>query len=382
MKKSLAGSVILLSLALAGGLTANAAQASVTAEVAPAAQAPSADQTSALASKLNALRPTSSSTIAAQLAAKVAIEDDLSAAVVPTACDPSTPVRTWAAAQRADWTAADQQFANAVNSFQPLLFDALLWPQDSGTTFGLEGEFSTDITHTFRDLGRFWDIDATGIKLVPMKGTMLTSQARMYRLFNVVYGLPDAISTSLATEVVTTMNQPKFDYGNHPFFSFNAFAYPGAVIPGFVISKMIVMGDGVLEAFRALGYSDVTAQAILAHEYGHHVQFQKNLFQSPLTGPEASRRTELMADSFAAYFLTHARGDALQYKRIQQFDQLFFQLGDCGFTNPSHHGTSLQRLRAADWGYSVVQDAPDQGHILPGLTFGTLFESELPIIVA
>lgn len=385
MKKSLAGSAILLTLALAGGLAATSAQASTqpaAGQTSAATQPLSPEQTTALAARLNALRPTGGSTPAAQLNAQVAIDDDLSAAVIPTACNPSTPVRDWAAAQRADWTAADQQLADAVNSFQPLLYDALLWPADSGSTFGLQGEFSTDITHTFRDLGRFWDIDPAGIRLVPMKGTMLTDPARMYRLFHVVYGLPDAISTAFATEVVTAMNQEKFDYGNHPFFSFNAFAYPGAVIPGFVVPKMIVMGDGVLEAFKAIGYSDITAQAILAHEYGHHVQFQRNLFQTTLTGPEATRRTELMADSFAAYFLTHSRGDALQYKRIQQFDQVFFQLGDCGFTNPGHHGTHTQRLRAVDWGYSVVRSAPDQGHILPSLTFAGLFEPQLPIMVA
>jgi hypothetical protein len=385
MKKSLAGSAILLTLVLAGGLAANAAQASTppaAVQTAAAAQPLSPEQTSALATKLNALRPTGGSTLAAQLTAQVAIDDDLSAAVIPTACNPSTPVRDWAAAQRAGWTAADQQFADAVNSFQPLLFDVLLWPQDAGSTFGRTGEFSTDITHTFRDLGRFWDIDPAGIRLVPMKGTMLTDPARMYRLFHVVYGLPDAISTSLAAEVSTGMNQAKFDYGNHPYFSFNAFAYPGAVIPGFVVPKMIVMGDGVLEGFKAIGYSDVTAQAILAHEYGHHVQFQDDLFASDLTGSEASRRTELMADSFAAYFLTHARGDALQYKRIQQFDQVFFQLGDCGFTNPSHHGTHTQRLRAVDWGYSIVRSAPNQGHVMPSRTFAGLFETQLPAIVA
>jgi hypothetical protein len=385
MKKSLAGSAILLTLALAGGLVATAAQASAATDAVQAASTAatrSPEQTADLAARLTALRPTGTSTVAGQLEAQVEIDDDLSAAVVPTACNPSTPVRDWAAAQRADWTAADQLFADALNSFQPLLYDAVLWPQDAGSTFGLNGEFSTELTHTFGDLRRFWDIDGSDIRMVPMKGTMLTDQARMYRLFHVVYGLNDAISTALADEVVATMNQEKFDYGNHPFFSFNAFAYPGAVIPGFVVPKMIVMGDGVLEAFKAIGYSDVTAQAILAHEYGHHVQFQRNLFQTTLTGPEATRRTELMADSFAAYFLTHARGDALQYKRIQQFDQVFFQLGDCGFTNPGHHGTHTQRLRAADWGYSVVQNSPNQGHILPSLSFAALFEPQLPALVA
>ena len=33
-------------------------------------------------------------------------------------------------------------------------------------------------------------------------------------------------------------------------------------------------------------------------EFGHHVQFEDGLFNSPLTGAEATRRTELMADAF------------------------------------------------------------------------------------
>ncbi|MGC4940496.1 hypothetical protein [Kribbella sp. DT2] len=38
---------------------------------------------------------------------------------------------------------------------------------------------------------------------------------------------------------------------------------------------------------------------------GHHIQYEDGLFDSTLPAPEATRRTELMADSFSAYFLTH-----------------------------------------------------------------------------
>jgi predicted metalloprotease len=144
----------------------------------------------------------------------------------------------------------------------------------------------------------------------------------------------------------------------------------------------IVMGDGVLAGFKAVGVGDVAGQAILAHEYGHHIQFQRNLTQSTLTGPEASRRLELMADAFSSYYLTHARGATMQWKRVQQFVQVFYQLGDCLFTVANHHGTPNQRLRSAEWGYSVANDAHTQGHILPSLTFAALFEQKLPQLVA
>jgi hypothetical protein len=89
-----------------------------------------------------------------------------------------------------------------------------------------------------------------------------------------------------------------------------------------------------------------------------------------------------MADAFAAYFLTHARGDALQWKRIQEFDQVFFQLGDCNFSSGNHHGTHNQRLAAAQWGYAVAAGAANQGHVLPSLTFASRFDQKLPELVA
>ncbi|MFG2559274.1 hypothetical protein [Streptomyces sp. NPDC048496] len=111
------------------------------------------------------------------------------------------------------------------------------------------------------------------------------------------------------------------------------------------------MGDGILEALKAVGLRDTAPRAILAHEFGHHVQYEDNLFaNTTLTGPEATRRTELMADAFGTYFLTHSRGEALNTKRVLGSAQSFYEVGDCGFTNPGHHGTPNQRLAASSWG--------------------------------
>jgi hypothetical protein len=35
--------------------------------------------------------------------------------------------------------------------------------------------------------------------------------------------------------------------------------------------------------------------------------------------PEETRRTELMADAFSAYYMSHAQGAAMQWKRVRQF---------------------------------------------------------------
>jgi hypothetical protein len=120
----------------------------------------------------------------------------------------------------------------------------------------------------------------------------------------------------------------------------------------------------------------------MGHEFGHHVQFEDGLFDSPLTGAEATRRTELMADAFGTYFAVHARGLALNAKRVLDAEQTFFEVGDCAFSDPGHHGTPLQRLRSAAWGASVASSAQPQGQILPSLTFAGLFVQQLPILVA
>ncbi|GAA1610372.1 hypothetical protein GCM10009789_75900 [Kribbella sancticallisti] len=350
----------------------------------------SPERTQALADKLAALTPAGQPTTTELLKQKLGVDDNPLSELVDQVINPadytctaSTPVRDWLVASRADWTPQDVALVNAIRSWDPIFYDAVLWPQDAGSQFGANGQFTTATTHTFRDLRNFWDIHGADIKLVPMHGSMLLDRPRLVRLFAEGYGLPVALANEFADEIATAMNQEKFDFGNHPFFTFNAFAFAGQNIPGFtVIPAEILMGDGILAAYQALGYDDVTAQAILAHEYGHHVQFQRGLFQTTLTGPEAARRIELMADSFASYFLTHARGDALQWKRIQEFDQVFFQLGDCSFTAGSHHGTPNQRLRASEWGYGVARTAANQGHILPSLAFAGLFDRQLPTLVA
>jgi len=141
------------------------------------------------------------------------------------------------------------------------------------------------------------------------------------------------------------------------------------------------MGDGIMDAYTALGFDDVAPQAILAHEFGHHIQFQLGLF-SDIESPEQTRRTELMADAYSAYFLSNSRGASMQWKRVREFLQVFYNIGDCAFTDNGHHGTPAQRMAAADWAYGIVTETQKQGHILSSQEFTALFEAELPILVS
>ncbi|MFI5706376.1 hypothetical protein [Kribbella sp. NPDC051620] len=297
-------------------------------------------------------------------------------------CSPNTRLTEWAEAAIADWTLEDKIFA---------LVDALLnlggyasmitTPVDS--PYGPSGEFTIPLTHTFKDLGRFWDIPSANIEMRPLHSSILANRDALYRTFRTVFQRDEFASTYFADLFSNWASQPKFR--NHPFLSLNAYAFSGKGDPNPVLAALpdqIVMGDGILQAYQDLGLGDVAPQAILAHEFGHQVQYADNLFDSPLTGPEATRRTELMADAFGSYYLAHSRGASMQWKRVQLFTQVFYGVGDCQFTALGHHGTPIQRARTASWAYSVVTGAPNQGYILPSLTFAARFDAKLPELVA
>ena len=71
----------------------------------------------------------------------------------------------------------------------------------------------------------------------------------------------------------------------------------------------------------------------------------------------------------------------MQRKMAKQFLQVFFNIKDYGFESAGHHGTATQRMAAAEWGYSVANNAQKQGHILTAQQFIKLFEAQLPKLV-
>lgn len=304
-------------------------------------------------------------------------------AIQPTPCNSATPLNLWLDQQLKDWNT--QVITNALDLGMLDLptYDALVFENSSANQyFGINGDYTQRLTKAFKDLQRFWNIDSKGIVLAAMHGNMLLNHERVARTYVAVFGVDPATASQLADIVVLLADQvPQYRDGNHPIFTFNAFAQSGFNFPPYgVIPDKIIMGDGILEAYNAIGYSDVAPQAILAHEFGHHIQFQLNLFTDE-TSPEATRRTELMADAYSAYYLSHARGASMQWKRVKQFLQVFVNIGDCSFTSDNHHGTPTQRMAAAEWGYSVANNAQKQGQILSAQEFTRLFEAQLPVFV-
>ena len=305
-------------------------------------------------------------------------------AVTPTTCSSSTPVLNWFRAEFAEFEDGEPElfeilFTNNLADLIPT-YDALVFQTDATPQyFGYNGEYTNVLRRTHRDAKRFWDIFSDDIQLIGMHGTMVQDVARSAAVYAspLVFNFPANVAQALAEENREALLASEvLDGGNHPLFSFNAFAFSG---PEFGIPDKIIMGDGILEGYRVVGLADIAPQGVYAHEFAHHIQFENGYFNDPIPGSatpdaaEQTRYTELMADAMSAYFLTHKRGAAANRHRVEQFLQVFFQIGDCAFTNPGHHGTPLQRMAAAQFGFQVADEARKQGHILTSEEFHNRF---------
>jgi hypothetical protein len=307
-------------------------------------------------------------------------------------CDDNTPVVNWYVGKVEDFIHQEPDlfqllyvnyFADLAPEYEALIFETAATPQ----YFGYTGEYTQRLLKTEKDVKRFWDIQSSGIQMVGMHGTVLNNEVKTAATYAspIFFGLDQPVAAFVAQDIHHALDiSQTLNHGNHPLFSFNSFAFSA---PGSGIPDKIIMGDGVLEGYTAVGFDDVAPQAVYAHEFGHHIQYQNGYFNDPAvinadTQAEATMYTELMADAFSAYYLTHKRGAALNRKRVEEFFQVFFQIGDCAFTEDGHHGTPNQRMRAAEFGFSVAAAAQKQGHILSSAAFHQLFVDAYPTITA
>lgn len=316
-----------------------------------------------------------------------AAQDALGRAIDPTQyqCAP-TPLDAYVGSILSKVDRTNLSLVAGLGALDVPTYDALLFGSSGDPSYALTKGSRNELTSSFSAAQRFWDIDGSDIQLMAMHGDVMRDPARVERVYNLVYGVPEPLAGQLAAFVVQVVaSDPGLSGGSNPIFTLNAFAFSAENAPDPLVASVpdkLVFGDGMLDALSAIGVGDVGPRAVIGHEYSHHVQFEKHLFASSLTGPEATRRTELMADAFGTYFVTHKRGLALNAARVLQAEQSFYDVGDCAFTSDGHHGTPDQRLKASSWGASVAADAQKQGHVLPSLTLDSQFEAKLPQFVA
>jgi hypothetical protein len=308
-----------------------------------------------------------------------------------TCIDP--PIRKWLYQEYFSWGGLEEVLlvtAGELTIDQLALLHSLYFDNSSANqSFGPNGEYTDQINKTFADLKRFWDIELGNIIMIASHGSMLQDRNKVIATFKAPrYGYPDEKANAYADSVATLLKMyPQYLNGNHPAFTFNQLATPDTTYAGVGwVPAKIIIGDGLLQGFDALGYGDIAPQAILAHEYAHHIQYDLGvLIRGWKSGeeliPKTARRIELMADAYAAYYLSHPQVAAMEGENVQRFLEFFSNLGDCQFESNSHHGTPAQRRAATEWGYNLAKDAHQQGRILPARELARLFDTELANII-
>lgn len=302
-------------------------------------------------------------------------------------CSNTTPVTNWIngviGTTLAGPDAMRLRQAAALGAANLPTYEALLFATPATVqSFGYHGEHTKDIGKAERQLKGFWAISsASGIEVVAMHGSMLLDAPQTAATYQLFYGLPAAKAQFFADTLGRTIaNSQTMADGNYPYFTFNSVS--AQALPGLWANK-IVMGDGIMAVYDALGFGDVAPQAILAHEYGHQVQFNKGYhLVNATSAAEATRFAELNADAMSAYFLTHKRGEALNQKRVEQFLAIFYDIGDCQFASAGHHGTPNQRMAAAEFGFQLANEAQKQGQILTPDEFQARFLAAYPSLIA
>ena len=297
-------------------------------------------------------------------------------------CD-VTDFRTYIAGTYSDWSS--YEFA-VFNGWYWLLFDYYFVFANTtvkGETYGLNGHATNDINRDWKSINRFWDNTNT-IALASAKGSFWKDTSKIVDILTLENDLfwgaftPAQIKT-LAVNLKAAYGSSGFDNYTHPMLSLNAFAASPFELPDFTTAYKIVMGDGIMDAYKALGLGDVAPQAILAHEYAHHMQFYNDVTFSGT--PEGTRGTELMADALAAYYLTHKKGATMNWKRYKQFLSVFYNIGDCAFGSNNHHGTPAQRMRAAQWGYDYAEAQKVKGTVSASADIIADFEDDVDDII-
>jgi hypothetical protein len=269
-------------------------------------------------------------------------------------------------------------------------YDALFFGTTGDPDYALDSH-AHQIQNTFRDLRRFWNIQSTDIQLMAMHSDDLLDASRIAKTLTTMVATgqtapmtPAQIQTEATT--VGGFMQTQGDFYNNPLWTLNAFAFSSEGETDPFISSLpdkLIVGDGILEAYDAIGLGDVGPRVIMAHEFGHHVQYELGVFDTGPSDPaEATRRTELMADAMGTYFGVSKKGLSLNKKRVVDALLSFYTVGDCEFNDPGHHGTPLQRERAADWGADQAAAAKPASYVIPPATFVQLFDAALPHIVS
>lgn len=234
--------------------------------------------------------------------------------------------------------------------------------------FGKNGQFTSEVQKTSRKLDRFWPanrqivINAQHVQDLSDRETL----ADMIESFD--KDVPNREESYRRADLLLNLSSRSEVLPESPYFAMAAFSRNNG---------LIVLGDGVVETFISMGLDGKLAyNALLSHEWWHQVQYEQNWknITDFSSASEFSKYRELQADFASAYFLTHKRGGAYNWKKIESFFEISYNTGDCFVQSPTHHGTPEERREAAKLGYQLASSAQRKGEIMSIEALNTIFE--------
>ncbi|MTI29559.1 hypothetical protein [Xanthovirga aplysinae] len=297
---------------------------------------------------------------------------DLASAVEPSECAPTAFNDVISQSVSSNIDQLGQDFYDLYTTINQLY----TFIDEDPQYFGANGEYNNFIKQRVKNLEKFWDMKGE-ITVRGQHNSTLNDRDKIALVYINFAGLSEEDAYANADDLLA-INEASTFLPESPLMSFDGFATSG---------DLIVIGDGLVELASAAGVEDkVVWSGIMAHEWAHQIQFDHFSLWYPNGAadnePEATRTTELEADFIAAYYLTHKKGATYNWKRVEDFFELFFNIGDCSFTSPGHHGTPVQRLRAAEAGFQLAQDTFPKGHVLDVNEVHEIFLNQLDGIVS
>lgn len=307
----------------------------------------------------------------AWLKAKLAKPQDPKA-VTPTECGP---------------TKLDEVIDKYVSQFGPLEFEfygdyatinvVYSYYLSQKQYFGAKGENTQLVVKTQRSLEKFWSMPDE----ITIKGEHNSTLNDHDKIVQTILFL--GYSSDFANyyaDLILYINTISDVFVESPLLSIDGFA---------TTEDIILIGDGLISILAETGLdNNIVVAGVLSHEWGHQVQFNNATrwygapFEAIPSSPEFTRYTELQADFFSSYYLTHKRGATYNWKRVREFLQLFFSIGDCAFTSAGHHGTPDQRFAAATLGYHLADETLPHGKILSPDALNTYFVAHFQEIIS
>ncbi|APG60017.1 hypothetical protein [Christiangramia salexigens] len=226
--------------------------------------------------------------------------------------------------------------------------------------FGESGEYNHLADKRTRELEKFWQLERSVI--VNGQHTAFLDDrdilASMIESFD--RSVRNRTEAYAKADLLLEINALSSTIPESPYFAMDGFTKSNG---------LLVIGDGLIESIVNLGVDEkVVFTGIISHEWWHQAQFEyseiwEDIIEFELDW-EKSRFLELEADFAAAYFMTHKRGATYNWKRIEDFFEVSYNIGDCLIESTNHHGTPNQRLEAARLGYELAAEAQHKGFIL------------------